>query len=436
MKSIPLFCLIITILLTFSQCKKDTTSDLPINKGTKTQYLIFQLFTYGPNPMGSTQPWSSDAVRSQINDILVAVGETANADHSKQVGFAIGPISLDHTDEYISTAISESFNIALEKNVAVEIHIDESMFWMQRSDLWNNVNNVEWSDWNQTIIPHRYVGWIPITLAPQMCYNSLGIRQEVGRIAKDVIGVELKKGIDLLKANGKEHLFAGVVVGWETHLADYRYIHPLDSAANSLAIPHVQMGYNALTNLGYSSNNQPPNIDSILERVVHDYAELWAQKINEAGVPSNRIYTHIAFVVYENEQDAVNQLTSIFGFPANLLEIIHTTPSTAYNNYSRPGYSTYPVNFKVNNQDGLLSKILTEQAKHGNHYWASSEGANVILGSTTSQLTWEEYLSGMYKNGASLVNIFGFHDYSSPYGAATRSTEAIVAYKKFLNGEL
>jgi hypothetical protein len=196
------------------------------------------------------------------------------------------------------------------------------------------------------------------------------------------------------------------------------------------------MGYNALTNLGYNSNNQPANIDSVLERVVHDYAEHWAQKINEAGVPSNRIYTHIAFMVHENEHEAVNQLTAIFGFPASLLGIIHTTPSTAYNNYSRPGYSTYPVNFKVNNQDGLLSKILTERAKHGNQNWASSEGVNVILGSTTSLLTWDEYLSGMYNNGASLVNIFGWHDYSSPYGAATRSPEAVVAYQKFLNGEL
>ncbi len=431
-----LFFSTLAILLAFSQCKKDTTPDLPINNGTETQYLIFQLFTYGPNPMGITQPWSSDGVRSQINHILVAVGGTANADHSRQLGFAIGPISLDHTDQYIRTAISESFNIALEKNIAVEIHIDESMFWMQRSDLWNNVNNVEWSNWNQTIIPHRYIGWAPITLAPQMCYNSPGIRQEIGRIAKNVIGDELKKGIDLLKASGKEHLFAGVVVGWETNLGDYRYIHPSDSAANSLGIPHVQMGYNALTNLGYSSNNQPANIDSVLERVVHDYAEHWAQKIVEAGVPSNRIYTHIAFMVHENEQEAVNQLTAIFGFPASLLGIIHTTPSTAYNNYSRPGYSTYPVNFKINNQDGLLSKILSERVKHGNQHWASSEGTNVTLGSSTSQLTWEEYLSGMYNNGASLVNIFGYHDYSSPYGAATRSPEAIAAYKKFLRGEL
>jgi hypothetical protein len=435
MKKIVLIVLI-GISTGANSCKQTENPVLPSNNGTETQYLMFQLFTYGPNPMGITQPWSSNAVRSQIDAILVAIGDSANADHSRQLGFAIGPISLDHTDQYIRTAISESFNIALEKNIAVEIHIDESMFWMQRSDLWNNVNNVEWSDWNQTIIPHRYIGWAPITLAPQMCYNSPGIRQEVGRIAKDVIGDELKKGIDLLKASGKEHLFAGVVVGWETHLADYRYIHPLDSAANSLGIPRVQMGYNALTNLGYSSNNQPANIDSVLERVVHDYAELWAQKIVEVGVPSNRIYTHIAFMVFENEQEAVNQFTSIFGFPASLLGIIHTTPATAYNNYSRPGYSTYPVNFKINNQDGLLSKILVERTKHGNQHWASSEGVNVILGTTTSQLTWEEYLSGMYNNGASLVNIFGYHDYSSPYGAATRSPEAVAAYKKFLRGEL
>jgi hypothetical protein len=398
---------------------------------TEPQYLIFQLFTYGPNPQGLTQPFDSADVAFQIDSILSVVDGNRGDGVTKQLGFAVGPLSLDHTDTELRTTIRKSFQIAEAKNVAVCFHIDDAMFWINRQDLWSDTNNVEWSDWNRTIIPNRFVGWAPITLAPQMCYNSPTLLQEIQRITANVIGVEIKNGIDTLISHNKEQLFAGVIYGWETTLSDYRYVAPNDSNANSLGIPRVLMGYNALSNLGYSES--PANIDSTLERVVHDWAAFGTMNLQQAGIDSNRIYTHFAFPTIPSSMLPwiFDTLSNHLGFQANIFGICqHALPKTAFNNHSRAGFSTYPVGFLESGVDGMLKQILDELPNHGNPHWASCEGTN-----SNSEISWGQYLSDMFNNGASLVNIFGWQDTpGSPYGIATHSPDAICAYKDFLIG--
>lgn len=438
MKKLPLLYWFIAVGIACTHCVGVSEETLQPNSTDDTQYLIFQLFTYNPSSNGDKQPLDGVSIRNQINEILTAVGNNRGNGDTRQLGFGVGPLSLDHTDDELRVLIRESFTIADEKDVAVVIHIDESMFWINRPDLWGDPNNVEWSDWNRTVLPHRYISWAPVLLAPQMCYNCPGIKKEIERIARDVIGFEIRKGIDRLKAKNKEKLFAGVINGWETHLADHRYVDTSDQAANRLGILRERIGYHALTNLGYSMSNPPADFDAVLEGVVHDFADYWAIKLGEANIPANRIYTHIAFPVLPPDQQQImlNQLSIHLGFPANLLSFTHTTPATAFNEHSRPGFSTYPIGFKENKLDGRLAKIVQELPKHGSPHWASVEGTNVQGESAvimTSHISWDEYLSGMFNNGASLVNIFAWSD-PTGYGIATRSAEAIEAYKKFLSG--
>src|SRR3989344_5180479 len=412
----------------------------PPTPSDETQYLLFQLFTYGPNAEGMIQPFDAGLVKKTVDEILTAVGNNRGDGVHQQIGFAVWPLALDHTDEELRTVIRKSFNIALQKNVAVAIHIDDSMFWMRRKDLWGDPNNVEWSDWKKTVVPHRFVGWIPVPLAPQMCYNSPAIRAEVGRIAKDVIGDEITKGVAMLKTNGKEHLFAGVIAGWETHLADYRYLGPENPDADRLNIPRVQQGYCALSNLGYNAANPPADMDAALNQVVKNWAKFWAQQLSLAGISKERIYTHIAFPVFENPDSILDTFTRELGCKATLSAIGNHAPfSSAFSGAARPGFSTYPAGFSRNGQDAVLSAILAERAKKGNPHWASSEGTNTEPGKPQSNISWNDYLKGMFNNGATLVNIFAWQepaDSGSPYGKATKSKEAIKAYKKFLRGDL
>ncbi len=62
----------------------------------------------------------------------------------------------------------------------------------------------------------------------------------------------------------------------------------------------------------------------------------------------------------------------------------------------------------------------------------SAEGTNPQVGTNTTEISWNDYLSGMFNNGASLVNVFAWSN-PSTYGTATRSPEAVAAYKKFLS---
>jgi hypothetical protein len=317
-------------------------------------------------------------------------------------------MSFEDDDEELRMTIRRSFAIAEEKNMAVAFHLDDSMFWINRKDLWQNSDNVEWSDWKGAMRSHRIIGWAaggaPI-LATPMCYTSQMIKKEATRIAKDVVGAEIKKGINILKSKSKEHLFAGVISGWETRLDDDAH-------------PRVQTGYCALHNLGYSASNPPKDFDLALDTVVHDWILLWAKNLNSAGIPKEKIYSHI---------------------PVTDLQI-HTPLSTAFNEFSLPGFSVYPG---TDSQRDTFVAIYDELEKHDSPHWANTEGTNVNMrdfassgGAELSALSWEKYLSKQFEHGATLVNIFAWQEPEngpSPFGRATHSKEAIREYKTFLN---
>ncbi|MBI2650392.1 hypothetical protein HYX04_03685 [Candidatus Woesearchaeota archaeon] len=113
-------------------------------------------------------------------------------------------------------------------------------------------------------------------------------------------------------------------------------------------------------------------------------------------------------------------------------------PWTAFNDYSRPGFSVYPVFGKTSEGiDSLLVTIHDELKKQGNPHWALSEGSDL-----SGEMSPETYLASLFNYGASLVNIFGWEIpenagdmFGANAGKVARSSDSIAAYKKFLNGE-
>lgn len=130
------------------------------DKGTiKTQYLAFQIFTgsFGSEFMHLNTPetatkYISDITASMIKEIGI------NGNNSKKLGFFIGPLSFDDTDEQVIKIMRTSFEIAIEKNIAVGFHVDDSMFWGRLKDL-NKIENIEWLDWNKTPNTGRRLDW-------------------------------------------------------------------------------------------------------------------------------------------------------------------------------------------------------------------------------------------------------------------------------------
>ncbi|MDO8517927.1 MAG: hypothetical protein Q7S26_01370 [bacterium] len=394
----------------------------PVGTATSTyngiQYLLFQSGgTYGPSSTGSMQqpqllPKAGN--EKAIDKIVDAIGE--RGDHVKrQLGIMFGPYTFDMTDAQVRQSIDDAFAIAEEKDVAVGFHIDDSMFWAARKDLWSVKDNVEWSDWKGTIVPHRIIGWVANGandfLAPPMCYNSPVIIAEVKRLTTEVMGPEIVKGVAHLKSINKEYLFAGVIAGWETHIQDEGGIY------------YGTYGYCALHNLGYSANNPPKDFDTALAGVVNDWIVLWTKGLYDAGIPREKVYTHIA---YGGEQT--------YGQTASSHDFNKQNPhSTAFNDYSYPGFSIYGTGF----YSGLY-KLLDA---NGGGPWGIAEGTAVGLGNsfnasdTTSASPMEGYLAGAFNHGAIYVDVFGWGDQGSAFDKATTGTSSIAAYQKFLRGE-
>ena len=383
------------------------------------QYLAFQIFTASHDYAALTRNFPPPVVNigEQVDGIIGAT-ETVGSKNRK-LGFIIGPLSFDDTDEQVRQLMRESFAVALKKNVATGFHIDDSMFWERLSYL-NKPENIEWLDWNKTPNTGRRLDWstTPTKIMPQLCFNSPAVEDAVKKRAA-LIGEEAARGMKMLQAHGRANLFLGVIVGSETQIG-----RDFDTGK--------YLGYHALINQGYNATNPPADIDQARVAIVKAFADLWATSLAQAGVPDDKIYSHIAFMS-QTAFDSAN-----FGQPGRLpnpyLETVNfTPPSVAFGAHHRPGFSTYP-------QFGLLEQIQTALTQNGNPPWASSEGtagdpSTIEKGDPGK--TMENYLGNLFNRGAVLVNVFGWGvgDPSNPFRKIAENPNAIAAYQKFLRGE-
>ena len=419
-----------------NQSAEKLNNSLIDKDGNEIKYLMFQIFTGSPSPEIAYvngkplhPPLSKAESKAEVEKIINSIIGTiaTKGTKNRKLGFIVGPLSFDNTDDQIKNMIGDSFSLSLEKDVAVGFHIDESMMWARRNDLWQDKNNVEWVDWDGTPSTGLLIDWgSPVKLEPRMCFNSKNIQSEVQGRA-NLIGREIKKGIDKLKEQGKENLFAGVIVGWETHMGqDYD--------------DHDKMiGFCALVNRGFSKNNQPKDMGNEIASIVQEFINLWAKGVYDAGIPEDKIYSHTAFIprkTFEIIKQNNHALSNVpYSFALNFGSS-SVDPEASFGKYHRPGFSTYPLS-------GTFEQIYDEISKHDNIYWASSEGTNIIPGQGTdsSGMSMETYLAMMYNHGATLVNVYSFGlggdelKNKNPFRIVTESKEAIAAYKKFLNAQ-
>ena len=358
------------------------------------RYLAFQFFTTSGsayNPFHDVQP---NDLRPKISELKDRIGVTGT--DNRHLGFILGPLSFDNTDEEIRELIASGFDTALQTGVAVGFHIDDSTFWGRLKEL-NTPENIEWLDWGGAPSKGRGVKWDPpnkTRLLPPLCLNSRGVLHAV-RVRASLIGNEIAKGIAELREAGQEVLFIGVIAGSETQIG-----RDFDTWKT--------VGYCALTNAGYSEQNPPADIDAARSQIVRTFIDLWAQALTEAGVPRGKVYSHVPL---DSEK----------------------TASAAFCAFCVPGASTYPFPGFVD----MWRKVL---ADHGNPPWASSEGTAMDPREARrggQGIGMEGYLGSLFNHGAVLVNIFGWRlgDEGIPFRKIAEGPDALAAYRKFLGGE-
>ncbi len=387
--------------------------------GEDARYLAFQLFTgsFDSIQLRQSIPPLNAQLAEVVDGLVRAVGTTGSKD--RHLGFIIGPISFDNSDDDVRRLIQQAFRLAREKEIAVGFHIDDSMFWGRLTHL-NAPENLERASWAGAANTGRRLDWSskPLKIMPQLCLNSPAVLAEAGRRAA-VIGEEIKKGLKTLSKAGKEELLLGVIAGWETQIGrDFESGRPL--------------GYCALSNQGFGPKNLPKDIDAAREAAVQGYVGYWATELARAGVPERRIYSHIAFISRAMFDIArrfdPNRRAGTYSETAGF-----TPPSVAFGKSHYPGFSTYP-------QAGHLEDLREELKRRGNPPWASSEGTAIDPGEAergSPGLSMEAYLGNLFNHGARVVNIFGWGvgDLNNPFRRVAENPGALAAYRKFLAGE-
>ena len=408
-------CLLSLIFLTDANAQTQASS--PANTlipASETKYLSFQVQTGLPGYASQfhPEPGHFSLTKAQMEEfvtsIVKAIGTTGDSRH--KLTFAMGPLCFDMPDEETRQFIHDAFAVARENDVAVALHLDDSMGWRQCKDLISNPDNIETADWKQIPNTGRRMDWgrTPIKFAPQMCFNSPAIQAAVKDRAA-LIGMEVKKETDALKTAGKAHLFAGIIAGWETMIGrDFETDLPL--------------GYRALSHRGFSESNPPKDPDLERVKIVHEFIGLWAGSLHAAGIDREKIFCHIAFTPQGLDQKEKAHTTSHF-----------SPPEVAFGPSYRPGFSTYP-------EGNTFKEIYAALAAHDSPGWISAEGTNVSPTGMPSGLTMETYLGRMFNHGAVMVNIFawgigGEAMRSHFFRRAAEDPEPLAAYAKFLRGE-
>jgi hypothetical protein len=328
-------------------------------------------------------------------------------------------------EKQVSDNIHRAFTIARQHDLAVMLHFDFHVDWPNRPDLWNwfdpkkpgynpdNRQNVEWFGWDGPPAYARYLNWGEVQrMPPPMCFTSKAIRAEWTRLIRDIIAPPLKKELAVLEREGKGRLFAGVLVGSEPTFDNYTHTDP-ETAKRVAAdgAPTGQLGYRALLDGGYGKDHPPADIHQALGEIIQETVAYWCKAFVQAGLPARKLYPHIPA-----------------GAP---LEMTSAPVEAAFNAWSRPAWSTYPV--------GPLQQsfhpIYNALKKHGSPPWGGVE-ANV--GIPGALIDWESYLAWHYNHGAALVAInIGATGTELParLEKSAFGPEALAAYRKFLKGE-
>ena len=167
--------LVLTVLV--ASCHKGLATEPEVVAAAETEYLVFQVWPRmegypGIPPLPGRRALSKGQMAEFVQSLRKTIGTTGDTRH--RLGFAVGPFCFDVSDEETRQWIRDAFAVAREHDVAVALHIDDSMSWGARQDLLSNPDNIETADWKQTPNTARSLQWgiTPSRFPPQMCYNA------------------------------------------------------------------------------------------------------------------------------------------------------------------------------------------------------------------------------------------------------------------------
>jgi len=312
-----------------------------------------------------------------------------------------------------------------------------------------------WNDW----------GELTTLRGAPPCFESPLFRADVQERLEKAIGAPIRAALARWRAGpvDRSNLFAGITVGNEVAVPDYRIIK-LQRGRNPNSPPPrdrrtgveltdaeaVRGGYCSLYNRGYtaekidgmarerfgaegvSDKNRAAVVTELLDQVVHDYLVFRAKILHDglagSGSAQLRIYTHTIGIVRKNMERHMSLAAE-------------NTPTVAasINPYSRPGFT---VVRSVTDFPDVMSQLRAA---------AGTEGDSLVpWGAVESYATWAQpgrpqtkeeystYLDMLFGSGAKLVSVLEVpqpQGPTDPFSIAAESGGVKSAIKEWVGTE-
>ncbi len=366
----------------------------------------------------------------------------------------VGPMLLTQSIEQMQHVINTGFDYAEKYDIPVYFQLDDVTNYSKyygsdaETKFYEHPEMCEWvqfptegEDWggqnDYGKLPAFWFNWgiwmrspaFPNLASPE--FKAL----IAGNLQKGVLE-PLKRRYEKLKSENKAYLFAGMAIGWETHIPDYsdnntmlgldKNNPPSDTITGETMEQweYTQYGYAALHTLGYNQEKLDAEASrngkstqeytkTLLYGVIHDFSEFMAKQAFNSGLPRHKIFTHM-----------VSLSTSL---------IVQSTfnPPTwcAVNLYSIPGFTMSPVTCPYD-MPALKEDILTADPVMDNFGCVEGYAAGL-----KDEEKAYEYLQDMFSNGALIVAVFSYADQGTRLFHFSRSPEFgyNMAVVKWLN---
>lgn len=436
--------LLIIFILSGTACNKgenDAPAIIdPYSSDLENRYIVFFLTNTSVDQADKLNTGKdADTRHTFVGEIPQIFGPIKKNNPYKYAYGMPGPMLLTQSVEQMKYQINKAFDIAEKYNVPVYFQIDdcnnyttqfgggadpkyyENPDWCEWTSF--QTEGEQWGGQSNGRLPYFWFNWGAWMHAKAFpCFQSPGFCEFIVNQLKKGVLEPLNERYQNLIAGGREYLFAGMAIGWETHIPDYSTNNTIlnvrhDNLPNN-TLQGDQMkeweaaayGYNSLYLLGKKEYDL-----QTLYAVIHNYTELLAKTTFESGIPRHKIFTHtVGFMSHYTD------LQTTFAPPI----------WTAVNDYSIPGFTLNPVTCKYN-LSTLKAEI--EKANPTQKYFACAEGYGRGVDGSFYQA--DEYFKSMFGNGAALVTVFGWGQEPSTSKFAvshSKNSPFVMAAKKWL----
>ena len=370
----------------------------------------------------------------------------------------IGPMLLNWTIEQMQACINDAFDMAEKYNIPVYFQVDDCNSYADflgsigdgdEIKYWEHPDMCEWTsfpeegeEWGgqkraleykaQTGndlpyggLPRFWFNWGNWLVAkPFPNFASPTLQELVVNNLKEGVLKPLTKRYNRLKKKDKAYLFAGIAIGWETHVPDtsnYKGQTIVNHWNNNEVMREDEQGrygYAALTSLGYDQKRLETvaalegvtvdeKMDSLLWQTIHDYTRLLAKTTYDAGLPKEKIYSHIVSITTAPNVKPSSSWPPIW---------------TAVNEYCTPGFTMNRQScpYDIAELKRQIQEVIPTQERYGlveGYDWSYTENLDDA----------ENYLKEIFGSGSHIITCFGWP--SSVKNYKNRYVQAVKNWK-------